>query len=332
MSTKSVQPQAPEHEYGREVFERLRQRMDFVERVGSDGRDVVIAMTDDYIAPNYEIREDGVYLKHDQELDSLNWLPACDLDGQDALSAPALPIPFTARHFAAFVLGGWGWHLGQRFGMPCHDLDDDDAVRHLGGVRDAAARKAVLAGRKLLLQARANVANTDPTWENAKRDFEAAKDEQSKHATAPAELLAVLAAAHTAMSDAEPTWRKAMVRVLLEPVALAPAAHVNVNELDPAPRQVRPQSIATGNTKAIRMAGGGRADLLTPLIENAVAEVGDEASQVFTLLREWAKAKRDPLFGVTELGLQWTDANDEPRDLSRKALGDRLRRLRGKAR
>jgi hypothetical protein len=204
--------------YGREVFERLRNTMDFLVREGSDGRVTVVATTDDCIIPNYDIRDDGVYLKLYQELDSLDWLPACVAVGADApdpLSAPALPLPFTARQFGAFVLGGWGWFLGQRFGMPYDDLNDEDAVLHLSGQRDAKPREVVLTARKLLALAREQVAKSDPTWENAKRNLVVAELTLSKHATPPAELRAALAAAQRAVEDAEPAWRKAMVRVLL---------------------------------------------------------------------------------------------------------------------
>lgn len=76
-----------------------------------------------------------------------------------------------------------------------------------------------------------------------------------------------------------------------------------------------------------------RQDLLAPMLADAVSQLGsDDTARVFAQLREWAKARRPPLLGVTDRGLQWVDSNDEARELTRKALGDRLRRLRGKAR
>jgi hypothetical protein len=204
--------------YGREVFERLRRTLNFEVRLGSDGCATAVATTDEYIAANYEIRDDGVYLKPDQEMDSLDWLPACALDGADApdsLTAPALPLPFKPQHFGAFVLGGWGYFLGQRFGMPNGELSDEEAVLHLSGQRDAKPREAVVKVRKVLLQARERVAKIDSTWENAKRVFNEIEGRIAEHEAAPDELRARLAAAGRAMNDAEPAWRRAMVHALL---------------------------------------------------------------------------------------------------------------------
>jgi hypothetical protein len=89
-----------------------------------------------------------------------------------------------------------------------------------------------------------------------------------------------------------------------------------------------PQPMATGTARLTSRAGGARADLLAPVIADAVAQVGDDTARVFALLREWAKEGRPPLLGVTEDGLQWIDAHDGPCSLSQKMLGDRLRRRR----
>lgn len=78
-----------------------------------------------------------------------------------------------------------------------------------------------------------------------------------------------------------------------------------------------------------------RRNLMTPLIEAAQHQCADplDVPAVFAVLRRWAREKvpRVPLVGATEDGLQWLDDEDELRNLSRKSLGDRLRRL-GKAR
>lgn len=75
------------------------------------------------------------------------------------------------------------------------------------------------------------------------------------------------------------------------------------------------------------LGGSARADLLTPVIEDAVREAGEGAPRVFALLQAWAreKAPRSPLIGVTNSGVQWLDAEDEQRELTVKNLRDRLR-------
>ena len=72
-----------------------------------------------------------------------------------------------------------------------------------------------------------------------------------------------------------------------------------------------------------------RRDLLAPLIEQAIAQEGEDAPRVFTTLRTWAAEHppRPPLRGVTEDGrVQWSDANDAPKELTVAALRERLRR------
>ncbi len=71
-----------------------------------------------------------------------------------------------------------------------------------------------------------------------------------------------------------------------------------------------------------------RRDLLTPLIE--IAQQGCknpyDTPAVWTKLLAMAREKRAPLLGATEAGLQWLDTDDSLQNLSRKSLGERLRR------
>jgi hypothetical protein len=71
-----------------------------------------------------------------------------------------------------------------------------------------------------------------------------------------------------------------------------------------------------------------RRDLLTPLIEIAQQDCKDpyDTPTVWTKLLDMARERRAPLLGKTEEGLQWVDGEDVPRYLSRKSLGERLRR------
>ena len=68
-------------------------------------------------------------------------------------------------------------------------------------------------------------------------------------------------------------------------------------------------------------------DLLSPLVNKAIAECGQDNAAVFNLLKTWAKGKQAPMFGITEDGkIQWTDSNDKVQELSRRALGLRIKR------
>ena len=73
-----------------------------------------------------------------------------------------------------------------------------------------------------------------------------------------------------------------------------------------------------------------RPDLLTPLIEKAQSGETDpfSAAVIWPKLRNMAELKTTPFIGITESGLQWIDANDSAKFLTKRALGDRLRRVK----
>ncbi len=98
-------------------------------------------------------------------------------------------------------------------------------------------------------------------------------------------------------------------------------------EAEPTPEETVPPPAADRHPAT-------RADLLTPVIKRAIREAGHGATsaQVFAILQHWAR-RRDPpppLFGVCDGGIQWKDANDNPKELSQGALRDRMRRLKDK--
>ncbi|RVT52748.1 hypothetical protein [Rubrivivax albus] len=150
------------------MFERLRETLDVQFR-----GDSVVAGDDGYIKPNYELRDDGAWLRANDVEDSFNWTPACDVaaahDGPDPLTTPALPFPFTARQLAAFMLDGWGWFLHQRFVGDDGLLDVETAQALLGGVRDAKPREAIEAALAALVQARHFVGEPDAELAKAEK-------------------------------------------------------------------------------------------------------------------------------------------------------------------
>ena len=70
-----------------------------------------------------------------------------------------------------------------------------------------------------------------------------------------------------------------------------------------------------------------RPDALHPLIERAIAEVGsDSTNEVFTALKEMALDETPPFMGVTGRNLDWVDARNNKKSLSKDSLRSRLKR------
>lgn len=170
-----------EPQYARDVFVRLHQSLDVLVT-----DDAAIARMDEYNAPNYELRDDGAWLRPNAESDVHNWTPACDLDegptSPGPLTTPALPFPFTARHLAAFMLDGWGWHWAQRLAGEDGQPDLDRVQAFLGSVRDAKPRKAIVEAFAALEQARQQVGVPDMSFAQAEQAAAAALDNAMKEA------------------------------------------------------------------------------------------------------------------------------------------------------
>lgn len=324
-----------EPRYSRAVFEKL-----------------LDASEDDDIRSNYDIRDDGVWLREDDEAGSLNWTPVCDLEegpeSPDPLETPALPFPFIARELAAFMLDGWGWFLGQALGGG-GDLSDEDAVNlRLGGGMNTKPREAIKAAFLAIQNAQLKVPAPTPELEQAlsraQKECEDAektvgaehdwRDMSQPEAVREERRLAYLAAvnpdrqkkseAQNDYDDAQDAWRKAMVRELLPIEEESPAQIEGKKEGEVVP------PVFTGNAAAMQVRRRMRRDLLSPLVERAMKECDGDAQKVFVLMRKWAKEKPPtvPLFGVTEDGkIQWEDANGNPKEINISGLRDRVRRM-----
>ena len=102
-----------------------------------------------------DIRDDGVYVKedylaHDPGEQAFTWTPACDMDwhgAPDPLTAPALPIPFTSRNLAAFMLDAAGYGIQSKFGRIEHGLDEGEL--ECLSMRATKVRKALREAYKL---------------------------------------------------------------------------------------------------------------------------------------------------------------------------------------
>lgn len=166
-----------EAEYAKAVFERLRETLDVV--LMDSG---TLPLSDVAIQPNYDIRDNGVWLR-DGQVRLFDWTPVCDLEegygSPDPLTTPALPFPFTARQLAAFMLDGWGWFLAERFVGEDGEVDAEVVKMLLGGARDAKPREAITAAFAALSAARKRVGEPDRELDKAECEAKAAY--QQKH-------------------------------------------------------------------------------------------------------------------------------------------------------
>ncbi len=71
-----------------------------------------------------------------------------------------------------------------------------------------------------------------------------------------------------------------------------------------------------------------RRNLLSPVIEAAQRTTGNplDVPAVWASLVQMAEAGKRPLLGITDDGIKWQDANDEPQFFKLRNLRDRLRR------
>ena len=328
-----------EPQYKRKVFEGLLNALDVVLTDNSN-----IHMPDDTVRGNYDIQDDGVWLRKNDAVPAFNWTPVCDLEegpeSPDPLTTPALPFPFTARQLAAFTLGGWGWFLGQRFADGTGMLDTEVVPLLLDGSPDnTKLRESITAAFSALQNARLNAPIPDPELERklvkTQEECEAAVtaaeatydwgDMNQQEAVREKRRLAYLAAvnpyrnkkreAQVAYDEAQEAWRKAMVRELLQPQKDADAA------LQAAPME----NTVNAPVKA-------RRNLLTPVIEAAQKNCVNplDPPEVWASLVLMAGTGKLPLLGVSDDGIKWQDANDEPQFLTLKNLSDRLRRSKKK--
>jgi len=83
------------------------------------------------------------------------------------------------------------------------------------------------------------------------------------------------------------------------------------------------QPASRANLKVLK-----RENVLSPIIDEAITECGSsKTAAVWNKLREYAVAQKPPFYGITEDGLQYMNQDDIPKALSKRALGDRLKRL-----
>lgn len=90
-----------------------------------------------------------------------------------------------------------------------------------------------------------------------------------------------------------------------------------------APSHVVASPLKPATVKSIK-----NRDLITPRIEDAQRDVDDpfDTPSIWLKLRDMAEKRVRPLYGASDTGIQWTDSNDEPKEMTLKMLRDRLGR------
>ena len=288
--------------------------------------------------------DDGIRVKPGVEENDpaqvLSWTPACEMEGwpdsQEASTYPALPYPFTAKELAAFLLAGAGSMVAEYYG-DFSDGPDEDNLQALG-IKAGHARDALrqayteirlaiaevgevdqqLQQKAQALRHQFNDANLEANrreglWEpGISEDERRVRRERARQSVE--ELKMEMDSVGRDADSALKNWNAAMVKALLYPApeltdAAAPPEAVLMPPQAPHKRQ--------------------RRDLITPAIEKAVSACDGrtDRAEVFSVLRQWATEKppRPPLIGVTEKGIKWVSANDEPKELTVGALGKRLK-------
>lgn len=323
---------AKEPRYKREVFEGLLCALDVV--LTDNG---ALHSPDDNVRGHYDIRDDGAWLRMNDAVAAFNWTPVCDLEevpeSPDPRTAPALPFPFTARQLAAFMLGSWGGFLGERFSDGSGQLDTEVVLRLLGGSLDTKLRESIAAAFSALQNARRDVPVHNPElwqelakalaegeaaetaalaahdWTDANQPEEAQENRRVAYLAAVNPYRDNLRKAQAAYDKAQEAWRRAMVRQLLVSAQITNSVPVTA------------ESAGDVQHKA-------RRDLLDPVIEAAQKTCADpfDAPEVWAALTKMANDRKLPLLGVTDEGIKWQDAIDEPRFLKLKNLRERLQR------
>lgn len=178
------------------------------------------------------------------------WNPACDTeDDTDPEAAPLLPVPFTAKELAAFLLYGVGNYIQERLGR-IGQLDEDQLSK-LGGVRKKLPRQALRAAyveaeRAQQIVGLPDIEAQELAYSLAEQLDEAEREENhsqgvfardispeeaSRRRALVVESLADLrkrtqiAKSEAAAKAAQ--WRGAMVRQLLEPLPQTPEQPVS---------------------------------------------------------------------------------------------------------
>lgn len=279
-----------------------------------------------------------------------DWTPADEMDWRGSPNpdtAPFLPVPFTASELAACMLDGPGRSiqdaLDRRIGYPLDDgalgfirarrrwmcealeeayalgaaaqlvvgeFDHDEEARahQLLDIYSDAYGQALEREKVMEREVVGTKKDGSPEYGNfIPRGEYLRRLRRAK--TSVAGMKAQARQAQSVVTLKWTMWRKAMVRQLLVPAQITNSVPVIAQSFNNAQHK-------------------RRRGLLDPVIEAAQRTCIDpfDAPVVWAALVRMAKDGKQPLLGVTDEGIKWQDANDEPKFLTLKNLRERLRR------
>lgn len=246
-----MQEQQPRRQFGKETAKFI------VELVNNQsGGYEFLEFRDDGHAPGVYVSETyiGLFPSGVEGIEAGNvfeWNPSCDTeDDTDPEATPLLPVPFTAKELAAFLLYGVGDYIQERLGR-IGQLDEDQLLK-LGGVRKKLPRQALRAAYveaeraqqivglpdieaqelAYLLSEQLDEAEREENHRQGVFARDISPEEASRRRALVVESLAELrkrtqvAKSEAAAKTAQ--WRSAMVRQLLEPLPQTPESPVSV--------------------------------------------------------------------------------------------------------
>ena len=195
------------------VFHREHQGDAVIQEYGEEVARRLLALIGD--TQSMELHTDGVCMANEwvdtarMGADWLNWTPQCALVQSSRQVCELLPIPFSGRELAAFMLCPVAGALLEILGKP-GQLDGQALADALGGVQDGRCRHAVEDAYSHLARAVAQVGtkDTDALW----FDEQCMADDYDQKRNAARARLGIASVSGHGLSDAEYTQRIAQVK------------------------------------------------------------------------------------------------------------------------
>lgn len=190
----------------------------------------------------FKLKADGLYLSESlcsycPQEEIFDWSPAYDMDWPEApnpATAPMLPLPFTAKELAAFMLDGAGVGILHAITDSGCASDEEAIHKHWGNhPRHRHTRDALKEALQLLAEANEHVAPLNTKYQEKadalSEQYDSAMSQSAVDNSVEANqvhAIGSLEALKTEMSAAQDvaramrhSWRKAMVHCLLSPTS-----------------------------------------------------------------------------------------------------------------
>lgn len=177
------------------------------------GLEVAKAIVGKYCDDWVEINEKGVWPKYD-DLDILQWIPVCELDGPDSpdpFTTPGLPIPFNVNELAAFMINGPGALVSSAYGN--WQYGPDDEMLQSMGILATKAKEALRGAYAAYREAERIVGPLDMNTQNLADSLRAKLDTENNKANKRVKLY------EKGISDLEYSTRRAKAREFIREIS-----------------------------------------------------------------------------------------------------------------